>query len=141
MADFYGRMTDTASRLMAKYKQGVIEYVPLVAGANKYDPMEEGTPILLNAVARGVSARYVDDLISSSDIMVVCSRPVLTTTEWNDSLLWFDSLTWNDDGVTMQADVQIKGRVSIDGISKEIIKVKKNPAAGDIITVIFFVKG
>ena len=141
MADFYGRMTETASRLMAKYKQGVIEYVPLVAGATKHDPMVEGTPILLNAVARGVSAGYVDDLVSASDIMVVCSRPVLTTAEWNDSLLWFDSLTWNDNGVTMQADIQIKGRVRIDGISKEIIKVKKNPAAGDIITVTFFVKG
>jgi len=134
-------MTDTASRLMAKFKQGVIEYVPLVPGATKYDPMTEGTPILLNAVARGVSAEHVDDLVSSSDLMVTCSRPVLTTAEWNDSLLWFDALTWDDNGVTMQADIQIKGRINIDGISKEIIKVKKNPAAGDIITVTFFVKG
>lgn len=141
MSDFYGRMTNTASRLMAKFKQGTIQYVPLVAGATKYDSMEEGAPILLNAVARGVSAGYVDDLVSASDIMVTCSRPVLTTTEWNDSLLWFDSLTWDDNGVTMHADIQIKGRIQIDGISKEIIRVKKNPAAGDIITVTFFVKG
>ena len=141
MADFYGRMTETASRLMAKFKQGVIEYVPLVAGATEYDPMTDGDPVLLNAVARGVSSEYVDDLVSSSDVMVICSRPQQTTGEWNDALLWFDSLTWDDNGITMQVDIKMQGRIRIDGINREIIRIKKTPAAGDIITITFFVKG
>lgn len=115
MADFYGRMTETASRLMAKFKQGTIEYVPLVAGATKYDPMTEGTPILLDATAMGVAKEYVDDLVSASDIQVTSA--VFSTTP------------------------DMKGRITIDGDSREIIRIKQLPAAGDPVAWLIFVKG
>ena len=70
MADFYGRMQGTASKLLAKFKQGAIQYVPIVDGATEYDPKVDGTPIDLDATASGVAAEYVDDLVSSSDIQL-----------------------------------------------------------------------
>lgn len=115
MADFYGRMTDTASRLLGKFKQGVIQYVPLVAGATEYDPMTEGAPITLDAVAMGVQSEYVDDLVSASDIQITSAV--------------FGSFP------------NMQGRITIDGVAREIIRIKQIPAAGNPITWLIFVKG
>jgi len=115
MADFYGRMTATTSKLMAKFRQGVIEYVPLVAGATEYDPMTEGTPIPLDATASGVSKEYVDDLVSASDIQVTSA--------------------------VFGATPNMQGRITIDGVSREIIRIKQIPAAGDPVAWMIFVKG
>jgi len=115
MADFYGRMTATTSKLMAKFRQGVIEYVPLVAGATEYDPMTEGTPIPLDATASGVSKEYVDDLVSASDIQVT--------------------------GAVFGTTPNMQGRITIDGVSREIIRIKQMPAAGDPVAWVIFVKG
>lgn len=165
MASIYQRMAGTASRLLERYNQGVIEYVPLIAGATEYDPMISGDPIQLNAVARGVSSEYVDDMVSSSDLMIVCSNPSLQTVAWNDALVWDDAKIWSDlqqwDDSTDWSDidtwvealqlspsadsfevrVKAQGRIRIDGVEKEIIQVRKNPSAGDIVTLNLFVKG
>jgi len=115
MADFYPRMIATASKLLAKFKQGVIEYVPLVAGATEYDPMTEGTPIPLDATARGVTSEYVDDLVSASDTMITAAVFGATPT--------------------------MQGRITIDGVAREIIRIKQIPAAGEPVAWMIFVKG
>ena len=115
MADFYPRMTATASKLLAKFKQGAIEYVPLVAGATEYDPMIEGTPIPLDATASGVAKEYVDDLVSASDTMITAA--------------------------VFGGTPNMQGRITIDGEAREIIRIKQIPAAGDPVAWMIFVKG
>ena len=115
MADFYGDFTDMASELLGEFKQGNIQYLPLVAGATEYDPMTEGTPISLAAVAMGVQSEYVDDLVSASDIQITSA--------------------------VFGAVPTMQGRITIDGVAREIIRIKQIPAAGNPITWMIFVKG
>lgn len=116
MAKFnYDRITQTAAKLLKNASRGEIQYIPVIAGANAWDAKTEGTPIPLDGVAVGVSSYYVNDLITSSDIMVTFSP--------------------------FGGQVEQSGLMSLDGERKQIIKVQKNLAAGDVITWRVFVKG
>jgi len=77
--------------------------------------MTEGTPIPLDATASGVSKEYVDDLVTASDIQVTSA--------------------------VFGAMPTIQGRISIDGVSREIIRIKQMPAAGNPVAWVIFVKG
>lgn len=136
MADFYGRMTATASRLLDRFQQGDVYYVPLLAGANAWDPKTVGTPVKLKATAKGVSEKYVSDLIMSSDIEVTCG---VMQTVWADEYTWDDLIAWSDTGApVIPANSAL---VTIDGRELQIVKVMRIPAAGEPIVFKIFCRG
>ena len=118
MADFYGRMQATASRLLKKFNQPSIEYVQLEqqAGADPWDPVQSN-PVNypLYATATGVEQRYLTDLITQSDIQL--------------NVAVFDVVP-NKDGV-----------IKMDGVEKQIIDYMKIPASGTTVSYKIFVKG
>ncbi len=115
MTDFYTRMTTTAANLLDKFKQGTVTYTPPVSAANPWEPVTDGTPVTLSAVASGVSKQYIDDLVLASDIQ----------------------LTVKPFGQTPVAD----GNITIDGTAKQIVRIQQVPAAGDPIYWLIFVRG
>lgn len=116
VADFdYGKMQATTSRLMAKFNQGVITYIPLVGGANDWDPSTDGTPVPLDATSMGVQTKYITDLITQSDIQVTAAV--------------FGSVPTN------------KGVVTLDGVRRSVIMVEQIPATGVVVAWRIFVKG
>ena len=116
VADFdYAKMQATASALLSKFNQGVITYIPLVSGANDYDPKTDGTPVTLSATSMGVQTQYLTDLITSSDIQVTAAV--------------FGAVPSND------------GVITLDGVRRSVIKVEAIPATGTTVAWRIFVKG
>lgn len=110
----YDDMRTVATELFAEFKQGTIEYVPVVtvAGAapDESDSSGPGTPVALNATARPVSTKYVDGThIVQSDIQVAIPN----------------------DG---RATPDITGFIQIDSVRYKIIEIMARPAAGTPIT-------
>lgn len=118
MADFYKRMQGTASKLLAKFNQGAIEYVQLEqqAGANPWDPVTLN-PVAypVNATAMGPELRYQNDLITASDMQL--------------NVAVFD-VEPNKDGL-----------FKLGGVEKQIIEIMKIPATGATVSYKIFVKG
>lgn len=105
---FYDEMQNIASGVLKEFKQGIIHYVELVPGSGPIDNPGPSTKVLheLDAVARGVSYKYVKDgLALSTDLTVTAA--VLT-------------------GVTPSP----KGFIRIDGIEYKIVQDISTPAAG-----------
>ena len=115
MADFYDEMQATATELLTEFNQGVIQYIPLTLPANEWENPTAGTPITLEAVARGPSQQYLSDLITTSDIQITASVFGQTPTQ--------------------------SGKITIDGVEKQIIKVQQKPAAGTPVCWMIWVKG
>lgn len=115
MADLYERMQGTASRLLDKFNQGVVQYVPPGTPVNDWETATAGAPVTLEAVARGPSQQYLSDLITTSDIQITAS-------------------------VFGQTPSQ-SGKITIDGVEKQIIKVQQKPAAGTPVCWMIWVKG
>ncbi len=115
MADFYTEMQGVASELLKEFQQGVITYTPTVAPVNEWEDPVAGTPVTLDATANGVGKEYLSDLITTSDIEVTSA--------------------------VFGQDPTIEGKVSIDGVAKEIISVRQIPAAGLPVAWKIFVKG
>jgi len=73
---FYGEMQNLASEILAEFKQGVIRYIKITPGNGPADnpgPSTQ-TPYALDAVAKGVSFKYVKDgLALSTDLTVVAA--------------------------------------------------------------------
>ena len=115
MADFYGDMQATATELLTEFSQGVINYAPKVAGANEWDGDTYGTPIVLKATARGVSARYATDLIKSSDIMITAA--------------------------VFSVEPDMQGKITIDGKPRQIVQITRIPEAGTALAWRIFVRG
>ena len=113
VADFYTDMQGVASELLKEFQQGVITYTPTVS--SDWESPVAGTPIPLDATANGVDKQFLSDLITTSDIDV-------TTAVFGQ-------------------DPTIEGKVSIDGVAKEIISVRQIPAAGIPVAWKIFVKG
>lgn len=111
-------MQGTASKLLGKFNQGVVEYVQLEqqAGANPYDPVTSN-PVSypVNATATGVEVQYINDYVTASD------------TQLNVAV--FDVVP-NKDGL-----------IKIDGVEKQIIDIRKIPASGLTVSYKIFVKG
>lgn len=118
MADFYGKMQGTASRLLTKFKQGAVIYIE--PGATTGDPWNpvEGTPTNheLNAAVSGVSDQYVDgSTVLSSDLMVTCA--------------------------VFDVEPSLDGTMTIDGEAVQIIRVMPKPAAGTTVAWSVIVRG
>ena len=110
----YDDMRGVATELFAEFKQGTVQYVPLVTtpGTSPDEPgsTTRGDPITLNATARPVSTKYVDNThIVQSDREVAMP---------------------NDGSATPDMD----GFIRIDGVDYKIIEILPRPAAGDPIT-------
>lgn len=103
-----------ASELLAEFKQGVIQYVSLTTvegeSPDEAESTTKGTPVTLNAVARPVSTKYVDNShIIQSDLQV----------------------TIPNDGA---ATPEMSGFIRIDGSDHKIVEIMARPAAGDPVT-------
>jgi hypothetical protein len=107
MTDFYTKLQGTATRLLTKFNQGTIEYVdPGTPTGDEWNPIP-GTPTAysLNATASGVSDQYVDGTtVLASDLMV--------------------------NAAVFDIEPSMKGTVTIDGKTHQIIRIIPKPAAG-----------
>lgn len=110
----YDDARDIASELFAEFKQGTIQYVPIIttAGSSPDEPATtaKGTPLTLNATARPVSTKFVDGShIVQSDKQVAIPNDGLATPE-------------------------MSGFIRIDGVDHKIIELMARPAAGEPVT-------
>lgn len=108
-------MQDTATELLTEFNQGVIQFVPMVDGANEWDAKTEGAPIDISATVKGAVSQYWSELITQSDLEVTSA-------------------------VFSQAPT-MDGLISIDGSKKQIIQIDPIPAAGTPVAWRIFVKG
>lgn len=117
MSDFYGRLQGTASRLMAKFKQGQVVYTITGAPTGPDWNPTPGTPVsyTLDATVQGVEADYVDgSLILSTDKQVTCA--------------------------VFAVEPSLAGTITIDGKVCQIVRVDKVPGAGTVIAWRIFVR-
>lgn len=116
----YNRLTTTSTRLLAKYKQGVVEIGRPVTtpGAEPYDPPTTSTSWTeVDAVVKGVSQKYVDgSTIVMSDLEVLTQTPAT-----------FDRAA----GDLMR----------IDGDVVAVLMVEPIPAAGSAVATRMIVRG
>ena len=107
MAEFYGRLQGTASRLMQRFKQGIVTYT--ITGPDtgpEWAPIP-GAPVTyaLDATVQGVGDMYRNStLIRESDLLVTCA--------------------------VFGAEPELTGTLSIDGAVMQIVQVQQVPAAG-----------
>lgn len=117
MSQFYQRLQGTASRLLRQFKQGSVFYVqPGTVTGPVYAPVV-GQPVLhpLDATVSGVAQQYVDGaLVVATDEQVVSSVFGTVPT--------------------------VEGRITVDGVSREIVTVKKLPAAGTTIAYVIIIR-
>lgn len=160
MTNFYNKMQGTASKLLKKFNQGVIEYSVKGADAGEpWNPQPAGVvTYTLDAVARGVEQKYIKEgFISASDIQITAAvfdsgysytqtytdpetgLPVTATDQFSsmsvDNWFMYYFAPYNVD-----SEPSISGTISIDGEEKQIISVQKLPAAGIAVAYIIFVK-
>ena len=117
MADFYGRLQGTASRLLKQFKQGEVVYVqPGTTTGPAFNPVVGApTNYQLNATVSGVSAVYVDEtLILATDLQVITS--------------------------VFDAEPTLDGTLTIDDKSLQIVKIDQIPAAGTVLAWRIFVR-
>lgn len=112
---FYDEMQDVATELLTEFKQGTIVYRAPAASANPWEPATYTDTPISGGTVRGVSQRYVTDLVTASDLHAVL--PVFGATPTN------------------------AGRLIIDGVERQIISVQPSPAAGTVVCWHVFVKG
>ncbi len=115
MADFYGDMKNVATDLLTEFKQGSMSYNYITGGTSPFDGPATATAVPFLGVARGVSKRYLTDLITAADIEITAA-------------------------VFVPAP-KINGTVTIDGTERQIISVMQVPAAGTPSIYKLFVKG
>ena len=103
----YGKMQNTASRLIARFKQGVIVYTaPGTQSGPDYAPViTPGASYTLDATATGVSEEYVDG-----------TQIIATDTEVTAAV--FGAVPTSE------------GTLTIDGAVQQIVGIKQIPAAG-----------
>ncbi len=117
MSDFYGRLQVTASRLMAKFKQGQVVYTITGAPTGPAWNPTPGAPVsyTLDATVQGVEADYVDgSLILATDKQVTCA--------------------------VFAVEPSLAGTITIDGKVCQIVRVDKVPGAGTVIAWRIFVR-
>ena len=117
MSDLYGRLQGTASRLMAKFKQGQVVYTITGAPTGPEWNPTPGAPVsyTLDATVQGVEADYVDgSLILATDKQVTCA--------------------------VFGAEPSLAGTITIDGKVCQIVRVDKVPGAGLTIAWRIFVR-
>jgi len=115
VADFYDDMQSVASELLSEFKQGSIVYTPTTPAGSGWEDPTDVTPVPLDAVAKGPSHKYLNDLITTSDIEITAS--------------------------VFGQSPNMSGKISIDGVNKQIIAIKQIPAAGTPVCWKIWVKG
>lgn len=106
----YDRMQATASRLLEKYNQGVIEYVPPpTTSGDDWNPVQVASdPIAIKGTVQGVSAEYVDgETVQATDLELTASV--------------FDQ------------EPVMSGKFRIDGQVMQTIRIMQKPAAGTVV--------
>ena len=112
---FYDEMQDVATDLLQEFKQGTILYRAPTAGAQPWNPVTYTDTPVSGGTVSGVSQQYVTDLVTSSDLHAIL--PVFGATPTN------------------------AGRLVIDSVERQIIRVIPSPAAGTVVCWHVFVKG
>ena len=112
---FYDEMQDVATELLQEFKQGTIVYRAPTAGAQPWEPVTYTDTSVSGGTVSGVSQHYVTDLVTTSDLHAIL--PVFGTAPTNT------------------------GRLVIDGVERQIIRVMPSPAAGTVVCWHVFVKG
>lgn len=112
---FYDEMQGVATELLQEFKQGSIVYRAPTAGAQPWEPVTYNDTPISGGTVSGVSQQYVTDLITTSDLHALL--PVFGATPTNT------------------------GRLLIDGVEHQIIRVMPSPAAGTVVCWHVFVKG
>lgn len=112
---FYDEMQDTATELLTEFKQGTIVYRSGTAGTNPWEPVTYTDTPVIGGTVKGVSQRYVTDLVTTSDLHAIL--PIFGVTPTN------------------------AGRLVIDNVERQIISVQPSPAAGTVVSWHVFVKG
>ncbi|AHJ10701.1 hypothetical protein P106B_18 [Rhizobium phage vB_RglS_P106B] len=105
---FYDEMQNIASDVLSEFKQGTINYIKIVPGAGPADDPGPSTPTpyALDAVAKGVSFKFVKDgLALSTDLTVTAA-------------------------VRSDLVPDMKGFIEIDGVRYKIVQDISTPAAG-----------
>jgi hypothetical protein len=111
MSEFYLEMRDIASDLLSDFKQGLIRYIAVTPGAGPADnpgpPIE--TPYTLDATARGVSFKYVNNtsIVVTDGQVTMAYRPDVTP--------------------------DIKGFIEGDGVRHKVVAVVRIPEFGDVV--------
>lgn len=117
MSDFYNDMQNVATSLINEFEQGVVQYVEVTAGDGPPDNPGLPTEVFhtVNAVARGVSFKYVDgtSIFSTDEQITISGDQVFTP---------------NGDGF-----------VVVDTVRYKVIKIIRKPAAGTAVayTIIY----
>jgi hypothetical protein len=112
----YDRLRQTTARLLPRFKQGTVEIgTPVtVPGANPWDaPFTVIQWQEVNAVVRGVSAQYVDNV----------------------------NIVATDKQVLFQGEIDAGDKVRIDGQVCAVLRVDYIPGAGQAIATRVFVRG
>ena len=107
MSDFYDDMQGIASNLLNEFKQGEIKYIAVIPGIGPADNpgASQEVPYILDAVAKGVSFRYIDHTnILATDLQI----------------------TMPGAGVVPLPN----GFMMVDGVRHKIIQIIPKPAAG-----------
>jgi len=164
VASIYTDMQAVAIDMISEFKQGSMVYNHRIGGTSPFDPYVD-VEVPFNGVASGVSQKYINDLVTASDIEITASVFVIPNwddgtlktsgSDWDDNHIWDDNATWSDDGVNMSWSdtftwddngvdmlrAMNNGTVTIDGEKRQIISTKRIPAAGTPVVLKIFVKG
>lgn len=126
----YGRMADTASRLMERFRQGLVTVERVTAEDTRppelpiYEPWTPETTVRqyrLDATVRAVERKFVDGtLILTTDEQVTCSDKM--------TLVSIDGVAVAEEEATF--DVEILDTLKIDGRGVTVLKVLPTPGAG-----------
>lgn len=135
---FYDEMQGVATELLQEFKQATILYRTPTAGAQPWEPVTYNDTPISGGTVSGVSQRYVTDLVTTSDLHAIL--PVFFTLFTADSTkITADSTQWTADSLTTTPTNA--GRLVIDGVERQIIRVMPSPAAGTVVCRHVFVKG
>lgn len=135
--DFYNEMQSVATEMLAEFNQGSMVYRVKSGVSSPYEtPAQNDIPVF--GVAKGVSQKYLSDLITVSDIEVTVAAT--KSALWNDQFAWNDSLLWDESG-TYTVDPNSSGTFIMDGTERQIIKIQKMPTAGTPVVFKIFIKG
>lgn len=118
MAKFdYGKMQDTAKRLMDRFAQGTVYHIRDGAPTGPVNNPTPGVPVktLVDATVSGVDAQYIQEgFVTGSDLQ-------MTVPEFGIEPLTSD-------------------RFEIDGREHEVIRVDRIPASGVVVAYRMFLK-
>ena len=116
---FYSDLRNVASGLLAEFSQGTVEIgrPATVEGVNEWDPPTTSIQwTRINAVARGVSQKYIDGVnILATDLQITADMGAYSP--------------------------QAGDRIRVDGQEVSVLRFERIPAAGEVVATRVFVRG